>query len=76
MVIERVKALVADQFDLDEDDITPDMTFEEIGADLQDVAELLGALTEEFECEIPEDCVDSIVTIGDAVRCVKRYTRK
>jgi len=76
VVIERVKALVADQFDIDEDEITSDMTFEEIGADLLDVAELLEALAEEFECEIPEDCTDGIVTIGDAARCVKKYLRK
>lgn len=76
MVIERVKALVSDQFDLDEDEITADKTFEEIGADILDITELLAALADEFECEIPEDCADGIVTIGDAVRCVKKYMRK
>lgn len=73
MVIERVKAVVANQFDVDEDDITAETTFAELGADTLDIAELLDALSEEFDCEIPDECADKIETVGDAVKYVKKY---
>lgn len=73
--MERVKAVVAGQFDVDEDDITPDLSFAEFCADSQDIEELIKALSEEFECEIPASCADGIETVGDAVDCVKRYLR-
>jgi acyl carrier protein len=75
VTMERVKAVIAGQFDVDEDEITSDLTFEELGADAIDIAELLEALSEEFECEIPAVCADSIETVGDAVNCVKKHMR-
>lgn len=75
MITERVKAVIAGQFDIDEDDISSDLTFEDLGADAIDVAELLEALSEEFECEIPAECADSIETVEDAVKCVKKHMR-
>ena len=76
MIIERVRAVVAGQFLIDEDDIASDLSFSELGADTVDIAELVEALAEEFECEIPAECADSIETVGDAVSCVKKYMRK
>lgn len=73
MITERVKAVVADQFDVDEEDITAETTFEELGADPLDIAELIDALSEEFDCEIPAECADKIETVGDAVKYVKKY---
>lgn len=75
MIAERVKAVVAGQFDVDEDDISNDLSFEELGADQIDVAELIEALADEFEIEIPTEYSDNIVTVGDAVSCVKKCLR-
>lgn len=75
MIAERVKTVIAGQFDIDEEEITNDLTFEELGADAFDVSELLGALSDEFDVEIPEEYADNIVTVGDAVNCVKKYMR-
>lgn len=75
MIAERVKAVVAGQFDVDEDDISNDMSFEDLGADQIDVAELIEALADEFEIEIPAEYADNVVTVGDAVSCVKKYLR-
>jgi acyl carrier protein len=75
VIMERVKAVVAGQFDVDEDDISPELSFKELGADQFDIAELVEALADEFECEIPASCADSIDTVGDAVNCVKRHLR-
>ena len=76
MVLEKVKALVAEQFDAEEETISPDTAFEEFGADQVDIAELITALEEEFDIEIPEEYSDSIVTVGDAVSAVKKNMPK
>lgn len=76
MVIEKVKALIAEQFDVDEDTISSDTSFEEFGADSLDIAELVTALEEEFDIEIPEECTDSILTVGDVVSTVKKNMPK
>lgn len=76
MITERVKAVVAGQFDVDEDDISTDMLFSELGADPMDITELVEALSEEFDCEIPAEYADRIETVGDAVSCVKKHLGK
>ena len=75
VITERVKAVVAGQFDVDEEDISSDTSFKELGADALDISELVDALSEEFECEIPVEYQDSIETVGDAVSCVKKCMR-
>lgn len=75
MITERVKAVVANQFDVEEEEINSDMTLGELGADALDIVELVDALAEEFDCDIPQTCADSIETVGDAVKCVKKYMR-
>ena len=76
MVIEKIKALIAEQFDVDEDTISSDTSFEEFGADSVDIAELATALEEEFDIEIPEEYIDSILTVGDVVSAVKKNMPK
>lgn len=76
MVTERVKAVIAGQFDVLEEDIDSDMTLSELGADPLDIAELIDALAEEFDCDIPASCADGVETVGDAVKCVKKYLRQ
>lgn len=74
MIIERVKAVVARQFDVSEDDISGDTSFEDLGADQLDMTEFIEALSDEFECDIPEDAADRIETVDDAVKYVKKIT--
>lgn len=76
MVAERVKAVVAEQFDVDEDEISNDLSFDDLGADQLDIEELLKALGDEFEIEIPDECAESIETVGDAISCVKKNMRQ
>jgi acyl carrier protein len=76
MVIEKIKALIAEQFDVDEDTISSDTSFEEFGADSVDIAELVTALEEEFDIEIPEEYTDAILTVGDVVSAVKKNMPK
>lgn len=76
MVLEKIKALIAEQFDVEEETISSDMSFEDFGADSVDIAELITALNEEFDIEIPEEYADTISTVGDAVSAVKKNMPK
>lgn len=71
MVLEKVKALVAEQFDMEEDSLTVDTPFEEIGAEPEDVVDFLLELDDEFDIDLSGIDPDRIVTIGDAVDAVK-----
>ena len=76
MVLEKIKALIAEQFDIEEDTISSDTSFEDLGADTLDIAELIMALEEEFDIEIPEEFSENIATVGDAVSAVKKNMPK
>lgn len=72
MELEQIKKILAEQFSLNEDDITMDSSFaEDIGADSLDLVELVMALEQEFDIEIDDDEVEKIKTVGDAVRYIK-----
>ena len=75
MVLERVKALVAEQFDVEEDDVSADTTFESLHAEPDDVADFLLALEDEFDINLSDIDLDRIQTVGDAVAAVKANTR-
>jgi len=64
---ERVKKIVAEQLGVKED-IANDASFiDDLGADSLDTVELVMALEEEFECEIPDDEAEKITTVQQAV---------
>jgi len=64
---ERVKKIVAEQLGVKED-ISNDASFvDDLGADSLDTVELVMALEEEFECEIPDDEAEKITTVQQAV---------
>ena len=65
---DKVKKIVVDQLGVNEADVQIDSTFiDDLGADSLDIVELIMAFEEEFEIEIPDDAIASIVTVGDAV---------
>ena len=76
MILERIKPIIVEQFDVEEDSITSDTKFEEIGADSLDIVELVMALEEEFDIEIPDTAIEDIITVGDAVKFIKGKTKK
>jgi len=66
-VEERVKKIVAEQLGV-KDDITNEASFvDDLGADSLDTVELVMALEEEFECEIPDDEAEKITTVQQAI---------
>ncbi len=69
---ERVKKIVAEQLGVKED-IAIDASFvDDLGADSLDTVELVMALEEEFECEIPDDEAEKITTVQQAIDYVQK----
>lgn len=67
----RVKKIVVEQLGVKEDEVTVDASFvDDLGADSLDTVELVMALEEEFETEIPDNEAEKIVTIKDAVKYI------
>ena len=72
MVFDKVKELIAEQLDVKADDITEASNIQDdLGADSLDVVDLVMALEEEFDVEIPEDQVENIKTVGDIVKFIE-----
>ena len=65
MVLEKVKAILAEQFDVEEDKVTADTDLQEdLGADSLDVVDLLMSIEDEFGVEVPDDEIENIKTVG------------
>lgn len=67
----RVKKIVVEQLGVKEDEVTADASFvDDLGADSLDTVELVMALEEEFETEIPDEDAEKMLTIKDAVKYI------
>lgn len=65
---ERVKKIVVEQLGVDEAEVTEQASFvDDLGADSLDTVELVMALEEEFECEIPDEEAEKITTVKQAI---------
>lgn len=73
-VFEKIKSMIAEQLDLEEDKITRETTFEDIDADSLDVVELVMALEEEFGLDIADEEVENIKKVGDIVDYIEERT--
>ena len=72
MVLEKVKAILAEQFDVEEDKITADTDLQEdLGADSLDVVDLLMSVEDEFEVEVPDEEIENIKTVGSLVSYIE-----
>ncbi len=72
----KVKSLIADQLGVGEDEILPEKSFiEDLGADSLDIVELVMAIEEVFEIDIPDDDAENIRTVKDAVDYIKEHVK-
>ena len=72
MIFEKVAKLVAEQFGLEVEDLSEDITFEELGADSVDIMELSMSVEEEFDVEeLGEEDLSGIQTVGDLVNALQ-----
>lgn len=71
MVFEKIRTLLSEQLDIEEDDITMDSKIaDDLGADSLDVVDLIMAIEDEFELEIPDEDIENIKTVGDVVNYI------
>lgn len=74
MVLEKVKSILAEQFDVEEDKITADTDLQEdLGADSLDVVDLLMSIEDEFDVEVPDEEIENIKTVGALVSYIESH---
>ena len=75
MVFERVRAIMSNQLDVDEDRITMESDIAEaFDADSLDLVDLVMSLEDEFGIEVPDEQVENFRTVGDVVRYIEDNT--
>ena len=74
---ERVKKIIIEQLGVKEEDVKNAASFvDDLGADSLDTVELVMALEEEFECEIPDEEAEKITTVQQAIDYVSAHLKK
>ncbi|MCA9105227.1 MAG: acyl carrier protein [Planctomycetales bacterium] len=72
---QRVFEIVAEELSVEKDKIRPETTFiNDLGADSLDIVELIMALEEEFDINIPDDAAEKITTVGEAIKHIEKAT--
>ncbi|MEQ8155189.1 MAG: acyl carrier protein [Clostridiaceae bacterium] len=71
-MFDKIKEIIADKLSVNVEDITMESSFiEDLGADSLDIVELIMALEDELEVEIPDEVAEKFSTVGDVVNYVK-----
>jgi acyl carrier protein len=72
MVFSKIKSILEDQLDLEEDQVTLEADIaEDLGADSLDVVDLVMAIEDEFDIQVPDEKIEEIRTVGDIVKFVE-----
>jgi acyl carrier protein len=73
---DRVKKIVVEQLGVSEGEVTPSASFvDDLGADSLDTVELVMALEEEFDCEIPDEQAEKITTVQQAIDYINAHQK-
>lgn len=76
-LFEKVKGIIVEQLGANADAVKLDASFiDDLGADSLDIVELIMALEEEFDTEIPDSDAEKIVTVGDVVDYIKEHVEE
>jgi acyl carrier protein len=72
----KVKQIISEQLGVDEDEVTTTASFvDDLGADSLDQVELVMALEEKFEIEIPDDDAEKLRTVQDAIDYIEKHAK-
>ena len=75
MVFEKVRDIIAEQFDVDTDEVNAESSIiDDLGAESLDVVDLISSVEDEFEVQIPDEKVEGIKTVGDIVAFIESTT--
>ncbi|HBC92019.1 MAG TPA: acyl carrier protein [Pelotomaculum sp.] len=73
-IIDKVKAIIVEQLGVEEAEVKMESSFvDDLGADSLDIVELVMALEEEFDLEIPDEDAEKIRTVGDSVKYIQEH---
>jgi acyl carrier protein len=73
-ILDEVKEVVVEQLNVNPDEVKEDSKFvEDLGADSLDVVELVMALEEKFDIEIPDEEAEKIATVADAIKFIEEH---
>lgn len=73
MSFDKVRGIIAEQLGIEADEITMESSFiDDLGADSLDIVELIMALEEEFDMEIPDEDAEKISTVGDVIDYINK----
>ena len=71
-ILEKVRSIVSEQLSVDAGEVKAESNFQnDLGADSLDAVELVMALEEAFDIEIPDEAAEGITTVGDAVKYIE-----
>jgi acyl carrier protein len=75
-IVEKVKQIISEQLGVEEAEVTPSASFtDDLGADSLDQVELVMALEENFDIEIPDDAAEKIRTVQDAIDYIDKHSK-
>jgi acyl carrier protein len=75
-IVEKVKQIISEQLGVEEAEVTPSASFtDDLGADSLDQVELVMALEENFDIEIPDDAAEKIRTVQDAIDYIDKRSK-
>jgi acyl carrier protein len=76
-LLKKIKAIIADKLSIGEDQVTEEASFiDDLGADSLDTVELVMALEDEFDLDIPDEDAEKMTTVGKAIDYVLEFTQK
>lgn len=74
-ILNVVREMIVDRFGVQEEKVTEEMTFEDLGADSLDVVELVMELEDHFNIQFDDEKIEELNNIGDAVKYIEELTK-
>lgn len=72
MVFEKIKTILSEDLDIDENSITPEsLLVEDLGVDSLDAIDIIMSVEDEFKIEVPDEIIEKIETVGDIINYVE-----
>lgn len=74
MIFEKVREIICEQFDIDEESVTLDTDIrEDLDADSLDMVDLVMSFEDEFKIEVPDSAIETVKTVGDIVKFIEEH---
>lgn len=71
MVFDKIKSIISDKLGINENEVTMDTTFEDLGADSLDIVELIMAIEEEYDIQVSDEEAEKAQSVGDVVNYIR-----